>query len=120
MIFGWFLTNPTRVELIMCLDSLSTLTIFRPEFIITDCVGAYFCTVPCYDLFDQKLPKNHIEHFPLCYRKIFVRSSSFRRTWGEHVVVKNCSKCQKKFLYTTDVFSPGLSLEFSCIELVIQ
>ena len=41
----------------------------------------------------------------------------FCRTWGEHVVYKNCSECQKQFLY---MFSPGLSLEFSCIELVIQ
>ena len=31
---------------------------------------------------------------------IFVRSSSFCRTWGEHVVYKNCSECQKQFLYT--------------------
>ena len=23
------------------------------------------------------------------------------RTWGEHVVYKNCSECQKQFLYTT-------------------
>ena len=30
-----------------------------------------------------------------------VRSSSFCRTWGEHVVYKNCSECQKQFLYTT-------------------
>ena len=28
---------------------------------------------------------------------------------------KNCSECQKQ-----NMFSPGLSLEFSCIELVIQ
>ena len=25
----------------------------------------------------------------------------FCRTWGEHVVYKNCSECQKQFLYTT-------------------
>ena len=25
----------------------------------------------------------------------------FCRTWGEHVVFKNCSECQKQFLYTT-------------------
>ena len=43
----------------------------------------------------------------------------FCRTWGEHVVYKNCSECQKQFLYT--ICSPHvLSLEFSCIELVIQ
>ena len=35
------------------------------------------------------------------YRLIFVRSSSFCRTWGEHVVYKNCFECQKQFLYTT-------------------
>ena len=35
------------------------------------------------------------------YRQIFVRSSSFCKTWGEHVVYKNCSECQKQFLYTT-------------------
>ena len=29
------------------------------------------------------------------------RSSSFCRTWGQHVVYKNCSECQKQFLYTT-------------------
>ena len=57
----------------------------------------------------------------------FVKSSSFCRTWGEHVVCKNCSECQKQFLYTTCSpknlwfwFSPGLILEFSCIELVNQ
>ena len=34
---------------------------------------------------------------------------------------KKCSECQKQFLYTTcSSFSKGLSLEFSCIELVIQ
>ena len=32
---------------------------------------------------------------------IFFRSSSFFRTWGEHVVYKNCSECKKQFLYTT-------------------
>ena len=38
---------------------------------------------------------------------------------GEHVVYRNCSECQKQFLYTT--CSPHvLSLDFSCIELVIQ
>ena len=37
----------------------------------------------------------------MLYRQIFVRSSSFCRTWGEHVVYKNCSECQKQFLYTT-------------------
>ena len=37
----------------------------------------------------------------------------------EHVVYKNCSECQKQFLYT--ICSPQvLSLEFSWIELVIQ
>ena len=35
------------------------------------------------------------------HRSIFVRSSSFCRTWGEHVLYKNCSECQKQFLYTT-------------------
>ena len=25
----------------------------------------------------------------------------FCRTWEEHVVYKNCSECQKQFLYTT-------------------
>ena len=35
------------------------------------------------------------------YRYIFVRSSSFCRKWGEYVVYKNCSECQKQFLYTT-------------------
>ena len=25
----------------------------------------------------------------------------FCRTWGEHVVYKNCSECRKQFLYTT-------------------
>ena len=25
----------------------------------------------------------------------------FCRTWGEHVVYKNCSECQKQYLYTT-------------------
>ena len=40
----------------------------------------------------------------LLYRSIFVRSSSFCRTWGEHVLYKNCSECHKQFLYTT--FSP--------------
>ena len=34
-------------------------------------------------------------------REIFVRSSSICRTLGEHVVYKNCSECQKEFLYTT-------------------
>ena len=47
----------------------------------------------------------------------------FCRIWGEHVVYKNCSECQKQFLYTQccvhSMFSPGLSLEFSCIELEI-
>ena len=47
------------------------------------------------------------------------QSCPFCRTWGEHVVYVNCSECQKQFLYTT--CSPHvLSLEFSCIELVIQ
>ena len=36
----------------------------------------------------------------LSYRLIFVRSTSFCRTWGEHVVDKNCSECQKQFLST--------------------
>ena len=66
--------------------------------------GKYFC---------------NIWPFPHPYRYIFVRSSSICRTWGEHVVYRNCSECQKQFLYTT--CSPHvLSLEFSCIELVIQ
>ena len=39
------------------------------------------------------------------------------QTWGEHVVYKFFSECQKQFLYTT---CWGLSLEFSCVELVIQ
>ena len=25
----------------------------------------------------------------------------FCRTWGEHVMYKSCSECQKQFLYTT-------------------
>ena len=29
----------------------------------------------------------------ILYKQIFVRSSSFCRTWGEHVVYKNCSEC---------------------------
>ena len=45
------------------------------------------------------------------YRQIFVRRSSFCRTWGEHVVYKNCSECQKQFLYK------GLSLEFYVLNL---
>ena len=42
----------------------------------------------------------------------------FVRTWGEHVdvVYRNCSVCQKQFMYTT-CFPHVLSLEFSCIEL---
>ena len=35
---------------------------------------------------------------------------------AEHVVYKNCSECQKQFLY--NMLSQGLSLEFSCTELV--
>ena len=63
--------------------------------------------------------------FIFSYRHIFVKSSSFCRTWGEHVVYKDCSECQKQFLYTTCSpqnlwFYPGLILEFSCIELVNQ
>ena len=29
------------------------------------------------------------------YRQIFVRRSSFCRTWGEHVAYRNCSVCEK-------------------------
>ena len=47
------------------------------------------------------------------------KSLSEALLFGEHVVYKNCSEGQKQFLYTT--CSPHiLSLEFSCIELVIQ
>ena len=43
----------------------------------------------------------------------------FCRTWGEHVVYKNCSECQKQFPYTT--CSPVWGWNFHvCIELVIQ
>ena len=35
------------------------------------------------------------------YSQIFAKSSSFCRTWEEHVVYKNCFECQKQFLYTT-------------------
>ena len=38
---------------------------------------------------------------------------------GENVVYRNCSECQKQFLYTT-CSAHVLCLEFSCIELVIQ
>ena len=53
------------------------------------------------------------------YRQIFVRSSSFCRTWREHV------RCVQKLFWMSEIsvrimFSPDLSLEFSCIELVIQ
>ena len=44
----------------------------------------------------------------------------FAEHGGEHVVYKNCSECQKQYLYLNNMFSPGLSLEFSCIELVFQ
>ena len=41
------------------------------------------------------------------------------QTWGEHVLYRNCFRHAEQFLYTT--CSPHvLSLEFSCIELVIQ
>ena len=53
------------------------------------------------------------------YRQIFVRSSSFCRTWRKHVVYKNCSELSEKNS-AHNIFSPGLSLEFSSIELVIQ
>ena len=33
--------------------------------------------------------------------KSFSEALLFCRTWGEHVVYKNCSECQKQFLYTT-------------------
>ena len=40
------------------------------------------------------------------------KSLSEALLFAEHVVYINCSECQNQF-------SPGLSLEFSCIELVI-
>ena len=40
------------------------------------------------------------------------------QTWGEHVVYKNC--WMSETISVHNMFSPGLSLEFSCIELVIQ
>ena len=43
----------------------------------------------------------------------------FAEHWGEHVVYKNCSECHET-ISVQNMFSPGLSLEFSCIELVIQ
>ena len=51
--------------------------------------------------------------------KSFSEALIFAEHGGEHVVYINCSECKKQFLYTT--CSPHvLSLEFSCIELVIQ
>ena len=47
------------------------------------------------------------------------KSLSEALLFAEHDVYKKCSECQKQFLYTT-CSPPGLSLEFSCIELVIQ
>ena len=43
-------------------------------------------------------------------------SSSFCRTWWEHVVYKNCSKCQKLFLYTTcsSQFELGIFIYWTC------
>ena len=46
------------------------------------------------------------------------------QTWGEHVGNPTC--CVQKLLWMSEtisvhnMFSPGLSLEYSCIELVIQ
>ena len=49
----------------------------------------------------SKYLKKGMQGFGVMYRLVFVRSSSFCRTWGELVVYKNCSECQKQFLYTT-------------------
>ena len=47
------------------------------------------------------------------------KSLSESLLFGEHVEYRNYSECQKQFLYTT--CSPHvLSLEFPCIEHVIQ
>ena len=46
------------------------------------------------------------------------KSLSEALLFAEHVVYKNCSECHKQLWH--NMFSPGLSLEFSCIELAIQ
>ena len=40
---------------------------------------------------------------PVQYMKIpsSEHGENIGRTWGEHVVCKKCSECQKQFLYTT-------------------
>ena len=54
-----------------------------------------------------------------CTGKSLSEALLFPEHGGEHVVYRNWSECRKQFLYTT--CSPHvLSLEFSCIELVIQ
>ena len=38
----------------------------------------------------------------------------FCRTWGEHVVYKNCSECQKQLLYTLPRFETWIFMYWSC------
>ena len=53
-----------------------------------------------------------------CTGKSLSEALLFAEHGGEHVVYKNCSECQTISVH--NMLSPGLSLEFSCIELVIQ
>ena len=58
------------------------------------------------------------------YDKNLAHEDCKLKTWGEHFVYTNCSECQKTTTKKCvhNIFSPGhvLSLQFSCIELIIQ
>ena len=60
-----------------------------------------------------------IEYTKIAYRLIFVRCFSFCRTWGEHVVYRNCSECKNNLC--THVLPMFWARNFHVgIELVIQ